>query len=92
MTAEPDLLTVTDVMERLRLGRHTVYDLIRSRRLHPRPDRTLPPHPQWIPALQRKHEAICHIADVRYIRRPMCARLRRTAWLGGRTFYCRQRD
>jgi excisionase family DNA binding protein len=34
MTAEPDLLTVTDVMERLQLGRHTVYDLIRSRRLH----------------------------------------------------------
>lgn len=30
----PDLLTVTDVMERLQVGRHTVYDLIRSRRLH----------------------------------------------------------
>jgi len=34
MTAEPDLLTVTDVMDRLQLGRHTVYDLIRTRRLH----------------------------------------------------------
>ncbi len=34
MTADPDLLTVTDVMARLQLGRHTVYDLIRSRRLH----------------------------------------------------------
>jgi excisionase family DNA binding protein len=34
MTAESDLLTVNDVMERLQLGRHTVYDLIRSRRLH----------------------------------------------------------
>ena len=29
----PDLLTVTDVMARLQIGRHTVYDLIRSRRL-----------------------------------------------------------
>ena len=29
----PDLLTVTDVMARLQVGRHTVYDLIRSRRL-----------------------------------------------------------
>ncbi len=29
----PDLLTVTDVMGRLQLGRHSVYDLIRSRRL-----------------------------------------------------------
>ena len=29
-----DLLTVTDVMARLKIGRHTVYDLIRSRRLH----------------------------------------------------------
>jgi excisionase family DNA binding protein len=34
MSAEPDLLTVTDVMDRLQLGRHTVYDLIRTRRLH----------------------------------------------------------
>lgn len=31
--AEPDLLTVVQVMARLQLGRHTVYDLIRSRRL-----------------------------------------------------------
>ena len=30
----PDLLTVADVMARLQIGRHTVYDLIRSRRLH----------------------------------------------------------
>jgi excisionase family DNA binding protein len=30
----PDLLTVADVMARLQVGRHTVYDLIRSRRLH----------------------------------------------------------
>jgi excisionase family DNA binding protein len=29
----PDLLTVTDVMARLQVGRHTVYDLIRSHRL-----------------------------------------------------------
>ncbi|HEX5144950.1 MAG TPA: helix-turn-helix domain-containing protein [Mycobacterium sp.] len=29
-----DLLTVADVMVRLQVGRHTVYDLIRSRRLH----------------------------------------------------------
>jgi excisionase family DNA binding protein len=29
----PDLLTVTDVMARLQIGRHTVCDLIRSRRL-----------------------------------------------------------
>jgi excisionase family DNA binding protein len=29
----PDLLTVGEVMARLQLGRHTVYDLIRSRRL-----------------------------------------------------------
>ena len=29
----PDLLTVADVMARLQVGRHTVYDLIRSRRL-----------------------------------------------------------
>ncbi|CAL9424577.1 hypothetical protein SUDANB58_01921 [Streptomyces sp. enrichment culture] len=29
----PELLTVPEVMERLRLGRSTVYDLIRSRRL-----------------------------------------------------------
>lgn len=28
-----DLLTVTDVMARLKVGRHTVYDLIRSRQL-----------------------------------------------------------
>lgn len=28
-----ELLTVTDVMARLKLGRSTVYDLIRSRRL-----------------------------------------------------------
>lgn len=30
---DEDLLTVPDVMERLKLGRSTVYDLIRSRRL-----------------------------------------------------------
>lgn len=30
---EPDLLTVAQVMARLQIGRHTVYDLIRSRRL-----------------------------------------------------------
>lgn len=30
---EDTLLTVPEVMERLRLGRSTVYDLIRSRRL-----------------------------------------------------------
>jgi excisionase family DNA binding protein len=29
----PDLLTVEDVMARLKVGRHMVYDLIRSRRL-----------------------------------------------------------
>lgn len=29
-----DLLTVDDVMARLQVGKHTVYDLIRSRRLH----------------------------------------------------------
>lgn len=32
-TVGPDLLTVAQVMARLQLGRHTVYDLIRSRRL-----------------------------------------------------------
>lgn len=32
-TAAPDLLTVPDVMHQLSLGRSTVYDLIRSRRL-----------------------------------------------------------
>jgi excisionase family DNA binding protein len=32
-TATPELLTVPEVMSRLRLGRSTVYDLIRSRRL-----------------------------------------------------------
>jgi excisionase family DNA binding protein len=32
--AEPaDLLTVAQVMARLQIGRHTVYDLIRTRRL-----------------------------------------------------------
>jgi len=31
--AQPELLTVPEVMARLRLGRSTVYDLIRSRRL-----------------------------------------------------------
>ena len=30
---EPDLFTVAQVMARLQIGRHTVYDLIRSRRL-----------------------------------------------------------
>jgi excisionase family DNA binding protein len=29
----PDLLTVEDVMARLQVGKHTVYRLIRSRRL-----------------------------------------------------------
>ncbi|MFD6874733.1 MULTISPECIES: helix-turn-helix domain-containing protein [unclassified Streptomyces] len=32
-TATPELLTVPEVMGRLKLGRSTVYDLIRSRRL-----------------------------------------------------------
>ncbi|QES50325.1 excisionase [Streptomyces venezuelae] len=32
-TAAPELLTVPEVMELLRLGRSTVYDLILSRRL-----------------------------------------------------------
>ncbi|TGB08610.1 helix-turn-helix domain-containing protein [Streptomyces sp. MZ04] len=32
-TAPADLLTVPEVMERLKLGRSKVYDLIRSRRL-----------------------------------------------------------
>ncbi|UYQ62684.1 helix-turn-helix domain-containing protein [Streptomyces peucetius] len=32
-TATDELLTVPEVMARLRLGRSTVYDLIRSRRL-----------------------------------------------------------
>ncbi|EFE74999.1 helix-turn-helix domain-containing protein [Streptomyces filamentosus] len=32
-TATPELLTVPEVMARLKLGRSTVYDLIRSRRL-----------------------------------------------------------
>ncbi|MFC7988997.1 helix-turn-helix domain-containing protein [Streptomyces pilosus] len=32
-TVTPELLTVPEVMARLRLGRSTVYDLIRSRRL-----------------------------------------------------------
>ncbi|WP_037859412.1 helix-turn-helix domain-containing protein [Streptomyces sp. NRRL S-340] len=32
-TATAELLTVPDVMARLKLGRSTVYDLIRSRRL-----------------------------------------------------------
>lgn len=32
-TAAPELLTVPEVMTRLRLGRSKVYDLIRSRRL-----------------------------------------------------------
>ncbi|WP_327735303.1 helix-turn-helix domain-containing protein [Streptomyces nojiriensis] len=32
-TAAPELLTVPEVMVLLRLGRSTVYDLIRSRRL-----------------------------------------------------------
>ncbi|MFF9853836.1 helix-turn-helix transcriptional regulator [Streptomyces litmocidini] len=32
-TATTELLTVPEVMERLKLGRSTVYDLIRSRRL-----------------------------------------------------------
>ncbi|MEU9609590.1 helix-turn-helix domain-containing protein [Streptomyces sp. NPDC048057] len=32
-TAAPDLLTVPDVMARLKLGRSKVYDLIRTRRL-----------------------------------------------------------
>jgi excisionase family DNA binding protein len=29
-----DLLTIDDVMARLQIGRHTVYHLIRTRRLH----------------------------------------------------------
>ncbi|MFF6912983.1 helix-turn-helix domain-containing protein [Streptomyces sp. NPDC012466] len=33
IAATPELLTVPEVMARLRLGRSTVYDLIRSRRL-----------------------------------------------------------
>ncbi|MFJ4779413.1 helix-turn-helix domain-containing protein [Streptomyces sp. NPDC088762] len=32
-TATSELLTVPEVMERLKLGRSTVYDLIRTRRL-----------------------------------------------------------
>ncbi|CAM5726337.1 helix-turn-helix domain-containing protein [Streptomyces hirsutus] len=32
-TAPPDLLTVPEVMTRLKVGRSKVYDLIRSRRL-----------------------------------------------------------
>ncbi|MFG2642363.1 helix-turn-helix domain-containing protein [Streptomyces sp. NPDC048370] len=32
-TVTAELLTVPEVMERLKLGRSTVYDLIRSRRL-----------------------------------------------------------
>ncbi|MFF0110733.1 helix-turn-helix domain-containing protein [Streptomyces sp. NPDC085927] len=32
-TATPDLLTVPEVMTRLKVGRSKVYDLIRSRRL-----------------------------------------------------------
>ncbi|MER7836225.1 helix-turn-helix domain-containing protein [Streptomyces sp. NPDC096040] len=32
-TATPELLTVPDVMDRLKLGRSKVYDLIRSHRL-----------------------------------------------------------
>lgn len=32
-TAAPDLLTVPDVMARLKLGRSKVYDLIRTHRL-----------------------------------------------------------
>lgn len=32
-TAIPELLTVAEVMERLKLGRSKVYDLIRTRRL-----------------------------------------------------------
>ncbi|MFE5914175.1 helix-turn-helix transcriptional regulator [Streptomyces wedmorensis] len=32
-TTTPELLTVPEVMARLKLGRSTVYDLIRSRRL-----------------------------------------------------------
>lgn len=32
-TATAELLTVPEVMQRLKLGRSTVYDLIRSRRL-----------------------------------------------------------
>ncbi|MGW2301703.1 helix-turn-helix transcriptional regulator [Streptomyces sp. NPDC001809] len=32
-TATPELLTVPEVMAHLKLGRSTVYDLIRSRRL-----------------------------------------------------------
>jgi len=33
MTSAPELLTVPDVMARLKLGRSKVYDLIRTRRL-----------------------------------------------------------
>ncbi|WP_405888784.1 helix-turn-helix domain-containing protein [Streptomyces sp. NBC_01136] len=33
MTASTELLTVPQVMERLQLGRTTVYDLLRSRQL-----------------------------------------------------------
>jgi excisionase family DNA binding protein len=33
MITRPDLLTVPQVMERLQVGRHTVYALIRTRRL-----------------------------------------------------------
>ncbi|MEV4558299.1 helix-turn-helix domain-containing protein [Kitasatospora sp. NPDC049285] len=32
--ADDDLLTVPEVMARLKLGRSAVYDLIRSKRLH----------------------------------------------------------
>ena len=32
-TATPELLTVPEVMQRLRLGRSKVYDLIRTKRL-----------------------------------------------------------
>jgi excisionase family DNA binding protein len=33
MSAAPELLTVSDVMARLKVGRSKVYDLIRTRRL-----------------------------------------------------------
>jgi len=33
MNITPDLLTVPDVMERMQVSRHTVYQLIRSRQL-----------------------------------------------------------
>jgi excisionase family DNA binding protein len=33
MNQPPDLLTVPQVMQRLQVGRHTVYELIRSRTL-----------------------------------------------------------